>query len=592
MPTMAHTQPALADIDQVDRLNDAFHRLYTVAPEQALECAREARQVAEQVGYSLGVARALGHLGLAEVLLGHYPQAREHLLESVRLAEGLQDEYLQAAGLNTLGGLSVFTGDLPRALEYFVRALALERALGGRLQEGHLLNNLASVYRDLGDYGAALEYQLQGLAIERELGDTASEATSLTSLAELHHLLGQADSALELALDALHLQQKLDNPQAEAYVRVLLGELYTLQGPAQAPQALDQLHQALGLLRQLGDKLAEADALRQLGVLHHQQGRYAEALEVLGYAAELARMMGDSERQVRALLVLGRVYQTYSAEQANIYLEQALAQAEQAKLQALLREVLEALSEFNAQKGDLALALVQQKRLRQIEQTLYRESLDRRLKGLKIQSETERSLQLERLSRQLAQAHVRLESASREQEQLRQQLRQQAELLERQSQEDVLTKLYNRHYLERFLSREFGRAKRGNHPLSVAIADIDHFRYINDAFSHQVGDAVLGKVAELFVAACRGSDVIARYGGEEFALVLADTDLEAAQMVCERLRLTVESYDWNSLQPGLKVTLSFGLSTGIEAPNHEKLLSLADEQLHRAKLEGRNRVCS
>lgn len=589
---MARPTPStlsLADIAQVDQLNHSFHLLYNAAPAQALECAQETRQLAEQIGYTLGLARALGHLGLAEVLLGNYAGAKGHLLESVRLAEVLGDEYLQAAGLNTLGGLSVFTSDLPRALEYFVRALALERSLGARLQEGHLLNNIASVYRDLGDYTSALNYQKQCLSIERDLGDVSVEAASLTSLAELHHLLNQPQQALELGLDALHLQQKIADPGSEAYVRVLLGELYTLQGAY--PQAQDHLQQALNLLRQTDDQASEADALRQLGMLHHRMSQQGQALEVLGYAAELAQLIGDSERHIRLLLVLGQTHPAHSPEALH-YLEQALEQAELAGMPILQRDVLESLSEVHAMKGDFALAFAQQKRLREIEKSLYSEIIDRRVKGLKVQSETERSLQATRMSQELATAHVALETASREQEQLRIQLSQQAELLERRSQEDGLTGLYNRSYLESFMVREFSRSKRGNHPLCVAIADIDHLRQINDAFSHAVGDAVLLKVTEIFVGACRSSDLIARYGGEEFALVFTDTDLGAARLVCERLREKVEAYDWNSLSAGLSVTLSFGLSPHLEAANHEKLLSLADQQLCRAKLEGRNRVCS
>jgi len=143
--------------------------------------------------------------------------------------------------------------------------------------------------------------------------------------------------------------------------------------------------------------------------------------------------------------------------------------------------------------------------------------------------------------------------------------------------------------LEENLGREFAASKRYNFPLSIAIVDIDHFKQINDRFSHQVGDDVLRLVAQMLDSNCRGVDFAARYGGEEFALVFPQTDLRGALVACERLRQRVESYDWSTIHPQLKVTVSIGISSDPTLPDHEKLLA-ADEQLYAAKRAGRNRV--
>jgi diguanylate cyclase (GGDEF)-like protein len=121
--------------------------------------------------------------------------------------------------------------------------------------------------------------------------------------------------------------------------------------------------------------------------------------------------------------------------------------------------------------------------------------------------------------------------------------------------------------------------------------DLDHFKSINDRWSHQVGDKVLQAVGELVRASSRPSDVVVRYGGEEIAIVFRQTALHVAAKVCERLRVSIESFDWQALQRGLTVTASFGLSSGQAPTDLERLLSLADQCLYRAKETGRNRIC-
>ncbi|HSV98031.1 MAG TPA: GGDEF domain-containing protein [Spirochaetota bacterium] len=166
----------------------------------------------------------------------------------------------------------------------------------------------------------------------------------------------------------------------------------------------------------------------------------------------------------------------------------------------------------------------------------------------------------------------------------------QKEILARQSKEDFLTGLFNRRYLEILLSQEFARASRYKLKLSVAMADIDHFKIINDTFSHQVGDEVLRVIAKLFNQSIRSFDIIARYGGEEFVLILPETDIAEAVMVCERIRKTVEDHDWSSIAQGLSVTISFGVTDDMSRKNYEKILYLADVRLYEAKNGGRNQV--
>ena len=192
----------------------------------------------------------------------------------------------------------------------------------------------------------------------------------------------------------------------------------------------------------------------------------------------------------------------------------------------------------------------------------------------------------------LEQEKQKLESTNNDKAHLLLQVADAAKAYERLSKEDSLTGLSNRRELDRILAHEFERAMRNGRPLSVALADLDYFKKINDFFSHAVGDEVLREVANILKEGCRSIDLVGRYGGEEFVLVFPEADQEVARQICERLRISIESFDWASKKAGSKVTMSFGLATLSNETTYERLLALADEHLYEAKEGGRNRVCA
>ena len=195
-------------------------------------------------------------------------------------------------------------------------------------------------------------------------------------------------------------------------------------------------------------------------------------------------------------------------------------------------------------------------------------------------------------TRDLEQEKQKLEATNHEKARLLLQVAEAAKAYERLSKEDSLTGLNNRRELDRILAHEFERAVRNGRPLSVAVADLDFFKKVNDLYSHAVGDDVLREVANIFREGCRNIDMVGRYGGEEFVLVLPEAEREVAHQICERLRATIENFDWALRYPGLKVTMSFGLATLSGEPSYERLLALADKRLYEAKESGRNRVCT
>ncbi len=165
-------------------------------------------------------------------------------------------------------------------------------------------------------------------------------------------------------------------------------------------------------------------------------------------------------------------------------------------------------------------------------------------------------------------------------------------MLQHEAEHDALTGAYNRHRLEGDLQEELSRAKRHDHPLSLVMFDIDHFKRINDEFGHITGDYVLKTVARMVWGILRKHDAMFRYGGEEFLMLLPETDLQGALAVAEKARVTVEelvlTYNGKELP---KMTVSFGVAA---APQHGRdaaeLLKAVDAALYQAKQGGRNRV--
>jgi diguanylate cyclase (GGDEF)-like protein len=126
--------------------------------------------------------------------------------------------------------------------------------------------------------------------------------------------------------------------------------------------------------------------------------------------------------------------------------------------------------------------------------------------------------------------------------------------------------------------------------VTVALADVDHFKGINDRFSHAVGDEVLRCVGEILRAQCRLGDLAGRYGGEEFMLVFRHLEIAGAAEICERVRRAVEAWDWKSIHPHLRVTLSMGLASSASFDDAQGVLDAADHWLYEAKHHGRNQI--
>jgi diguanylate cyclase (GGDEF)-like protein len=165
------------------------------------------------------------------------------------------------------------------------------------------------------------------------------------------------------------------------------------------------------------------------------------------------------------------------------------------------------------------------------------------------------------------------------------------EHLRSQANEDDLTGLFNRGAITEVLRRELEHASRDGTPTSLILADVDHFKQVNDAYGHGTGDVVLRELARILQSSIRTYDVAGRFGGEEFMIVVPGCELSRAVQVAERLRRAVGRQPIGTDEGALPITISLGVacSEGLEI-EQAALIEATDMALYRAKRGGRNRV--
>ena len=442
----------------------------------------------------------------------------------------------QALALNALGMVAVRRGVPSRALEVAGEAAMLARAADDPILQVRVANTLGVVLNDIGRLSEAVQIFEEGLRAARGF---QGEPVVL-----------RLRSNLSLALGRWALKEH-DEQLPEASWR------------PRAQRAVELMESTLARWREMGKWVEISGALDHLAIAHIVLGDLAKAHAALDEAESLMdasaphSMVFFSCVRARAHLHAGEPLLALKA------IERGRAAADSRGGHIHMDELFRLMSLAHESRGEWQEALVAHKRFHDLRSRLVLERAEQQASALAVALNTERAL------RQVSEERDRAERAHLE------------------ARHDQLTGLANRRRFDEFLAGMLPRAS-DEHPVSLVLIDLDHFKSINDRYRHLAGDAALRWVAAHLQAQCRQTDLPARLGGDEFALVLS-APLAVAHQVCNRLRVAVAERV-TDLPADVTIRLSAGIAEATAPCDALHLFKRADEALYAAKASGRDAV--
>lgn len=429
--------------------------------------------------------------------------------------------------------------------------------------DAHLLarsHRLLSMFFDsIGDVPSAWEHAVRAVELVDDSMSDRLRADHLIGLGVALVRTGAYDAARERYRSALQLAEDLDDVQLRLKI---LNNLAWLEDDA------GDAHQAMEIARRMQAFAAQHDVALDaacLDTIAHAQvllGRYAEAELTLRPILDDDNLESrESEGLTEALKTAASAQRLQGhAERAQATLDRCLRLCEERGISAIRVEALEQQALLYAAQGQFQ---------RAYEEYIEFHSADAMLRA------AEREANARTLQAVFETAEARREGARFRELALR----------------DALTGLCNRRYVDTELRALLMKAVEEDSPLVAGLVDIDHFKHVNDGFSHAIGDQVLCRVADVLAAATADCGWAARMGGEEFLIVFPDTEMTEAVQRFEDARHAVESFAWDGLAAGLELTVSIGVTAMEQGrASQAALLGHADRNLYAAKNAGRNRV--
>jgi len=536
--------------------------------------------------------------------------------QAVELSRASADLSTEAACLMDIGRIHDMDGDYPTAIACAKEALTLYRNTGDPDQVIRTLQNLANLHYVVWDFGNCMEYARETLRLVGADALPATRASAHSILGNCYCELGRPDEGEDACRRAVDVA--IANPDV-VRPAVYISNFVTLLCERGRVHETGELCEVLRNILVNGITRDRVMACGSLARVCNVIGNYEEAVGYCITGIEYCRQICDQYSESFQLIELGKAQRALANDAAARGAYEQVIDLRKTfgdnTIQAAVAH--RELSDLHEAAGDISLAHLHFKQYHAIDKHLFNEETDKKTRAMMVEMQVERakqeaeihrirSVELAELNDALENANDLLQEQNGELEAQAAELQSQAAMLEEQAMQlqaqaiemerlstvDALTNLYNRRYLEEWMARELAQAQRYGTDFAVALADVDHFKSINDRFGHRIGDDVLKAVGAILQESCRNGDLVARYGGEEFVFAMPHTGIDEACAACERLREAVQAYPWTTIHPDLQVTMSFGLASDTSAPNHEQLLTLADDFLYQAKRSGRNRLCS
>ncbi|MDV7104925.1 tetratricopeptide repeat-containing diguanylate cyclase [Vibrio sp. TH_r3] len=544
---------------------------------------KQALAVFRQLDNKKYIARTLNTLAEAERKLENYLSSLDYSVESIELHKQINDPVGHAKALTGAGIIYRYIELYEKSLNYMYEAHQFYKKANMISDVGKTSNQMGLIYTRLKEFEQARSFYQLTIDLPEEKVEPSTLASALREMAVIETKAHNYNTAKVLAFKASKIYQDTGDRKNQALIARIIGNIY--RDKVSYPQAIDYYRESLSIATEIGNKLYQAKAQTPLAAMLFSTD-LDESILLLNKAVRLSTEINDNAQKLYAYRELRK------AEKLRGNYSESLRYAE---LEIIYSGILQKERE--------------NKQLDKLKATLYSQKIEMELESLKEKAERDRlelakkSSEMELVKQAKTIAELELKNNKYSNIALGSLLVASVILIimvcfkfiasKKRNLElgylaarDPLTNCYNRRTLLNHLEMDFQRLEDiGDY--SIIMADIDHFKKVNDTYGHVTGDRVLCQVVETLQHCVRAEDIVARYGGEEFCIVLQGLDAVKAAQIAEKMRCSIEHTNYN----GVSVTCSFGVTTiRFNASDPNELIAQADSALYQAKSSGRNSV--
>lgn len=535
----------------------------------------------------------------------------------------LRDKKSMARTLNTLAEAERSLGNLVVALDYSIRCLEIHKDIDDPKGRAKALGAAGIIYRNIGRYEKSLKHIYEAHLYYKKVNDISGIAKSANQMGLIYTRLKEFDQAKSFYELIMSLPEKEVEVTAlaSAYREMAVIELNS----DDYDSAITMAEKAQKIYQRENEKAKEALISRIIANIYNAQKNNQKAIAYYRESIALAKQTNSTIYQIKAQTPLGSLLIEKDPEESVSLLKVSLALSNQIKNKSEMLNAYRALRKAEKSRGnyddslsyaekEIELTKVIQQEREENKLVLARANLHSHKMEIELESLREKA-KFNQLEIAKKNNEIEIAEQSRTINELKLIKNKYASLaltsllvvslflviytyrrfiaskkrnkeLDYLATHDPLTGSYNRRILFEQLNKDFSKIELLDQ-YCIIMADIDHFKAVNDTYGHSVGDSVLRGVAGVFQNCVRENDITARYGGEEFCIILPKTPQEQALRIAETMRKKVELNQFDNIN----VTCSFGVSSilfGAQEP--EAIINQADLALYKSKADGRNQV--
>ncbi|WP_394129479.1 diguanylate cyclase [Shewanella maritima] len=521
-------------------------------------------------------AEAMTLKGMIAARRGVADEAFEMINESIELATESNHERILSRALNTRGALHSRKLNYEASIADYQRAISLIKDATNRAFVSKVYSNISVVYSLIKDWDEAIKYNQKAINIYLKGHFISDEHVLIlySNASDLFAEAGDIKAAFEYSEKSTEIASQSPNKQLLQYALWTQSELLLNTGKFQQAKAV--VTECLAITEGVYDPIARNQCLLGLGIIRFNLGEMTQARDDGLAALEAFEQLQVTNLQLESHQLLADVYQALNDLPAAIWHLKRFYEGTQAVLfDNREAQTVEMQAKFEHKLQQEQIALLESKNALSAV-TLEKNALSQRLLIMFILLVSLTFLFLLKRYNGYKQRVVNLSQSNKH--------------LYEQSNRDQLTEIFNRRYMEHFVSMRASHAQTAH--FSVIIIDCDHFKQVNDTYGHEVGDEVLRECARRFSMSIREGDILSRWGGEEFLLLLGCKTEELPQQALTRLNQVIAQKPITTSKGNISITVSIGASPTVPnsaiAKDWHCLKVAADSALYLAKEEGRN----